>query len=93
MLEHAALLSAHTTLLPEDVTELLSPRARRERDGDAAVPAARRLDEAERRHVELVLRQEAWVVQRAADVLGISRTSLYERIRKYGLTRPDGSSE
>jgi transcriptional regulator of acetoin/glycerol metabolism len=37
--------------------------------------------------VEGVLRQEDWVVQRAADVLGISRTALYERIRKFGLRR------
>ena len=43
------------------------------------------LDEAERRHVESVLRLEGWGVERAAGVLGISRTSLYERMRKYGI--------
>jgi DNA-binding NtrC family response regulator len=83
VLEHAALLGAGPVLEPDDFAELLhEPRG-----GGAAGPALT-LDAAERRHVEKVLQQEGWAVQRAADVLGISRTSLYERIRKYGLARP-----
>jgi len=89
VLEHAALLSPRTTLVAEDFVEVLrSPRA-----PGAAPGVSMTLDEAERRHVEQVLRQEGWVVQRAAEVLGLSRTSLYERIRRYGITRPDASAD
>jgi transcriptional regulator of acetoin/glycerol metabolism len=59
------------------------------RPADAPAGPALTLDEAERQHVARVLQQEGWAVQRAADVLGISRTSLYERIRKFGLARPE----
>jgi DNA-binding NtrC family response regulator len=82
VLEHAALLSPRDSLVPDDFAELLRPP--RPRSGSTA---SMTLDEAERRHVEQVLRQEGWVVQRAAGILGISRTSLYERMRKYGLGR------
>ena len=47
------------------------------------------LDEAERRHIEQMLRAGARAVQRAAEVLGISRSSLYERMRRYGISRPE----
>jgi len=83
VLEHATLLSSRQTLIPDDFAELLQRR----RPAESGSGARMTLDEAERRHVESVLRQEGWVVQRAADVLGISRTSLYERMRKFGLGR------
>jgi DNA-binding NtrC family response regulator len=83
VLEHATLLSPRQTLIPDDFAEMLQRR----RPAESEPGARMTLDEAERRHVERVLRQEGWVVQRAADILGISRTSLYERMRKYGLGR------
>ncbi len=42
------------------------------------------LEEAEKRHIEAVLQVEG-SVPRAAEVLGLSRSSLYERIRKHGI--------
>ena len=88
VLEHAALMGAGPVLEPADLADALrSPRPA------ASGSRTLTLDEAERRHVAAVLQQEGWAVQRAADALGISRTSLYERIRKYGLSRPDASGE
>jgi DNA-binding NtrC family response regulator len=58
-----------------------------------AAPAASRepargapltLEEAVRRHIESVLQIEG-SVPRAAELLGLSRSSLYERIRKHGI--------
>jgi len=86
VLEHAVLLSPRDTLTAEDFAEVL--RAPRRDMGGRLT-----LEEAERRHVERILRQEGWVVPRAAEVLGISRTSLYERIRKYGLSRTETPSK
>jgi len=78
VLERAALLSDHSDLEPVDLGEGAGP---------AAVGAAPRprmtLAEAERLHIEAVLREERGAVSRAAEVLGISRSSLYERIKKH----------
>jgi DNA-binding NtrC family response regulator len=86
VLERAVLLSDRATLGPSDV------------DGGAtapgAVPADGRLTlaDAERRHIEAVLRAEGGTVGRAAAALGISRSALYERIKKHGiaLRKPGG---
>jgi DNA-binding NtrC family response regulator len=42
----------------------------------------------ERETIERVLRETRWNKSRAAQYLGLSRTQLYIRIRKYGLERP-----
>jgi DNA-binding NtrC family response regulator len=94
VLEHAALLGPQDVLEPEDFAELLRGR-RAPRTSQAAPSASMTLDDAERRHVENVLREHGWVVQQAAHALGISRTALYERMRRYGIRRgdsPGGSS-
>ena len=79
VLERAILLGDHATLQPGDVHV-----------GRAAAPAAAldralTLADAERRHIEAILRQEQGTVGRAAAVLGLSRSALYERIKKHGI--------
>jgi len=54
----------------------------------AAADALTSLDEVERRHIDVVLRQVNWHQGRAADVLGISPKTLYRKIREYGISRP-----
>ncbi|HEV2963877.1 MAG TPA: helix-turn-helix domain-containing protein [Candidatus Angelobacter sp.] len=44
--------------------------------------------EVEKRHIQTVLRNNRGNVERAAAVLGISRSSLYERIKRYGIKYP-----
>lgn len=82
-LERAALLAAGTLLQPEDVLPAAasSPAGPAE---TALVP----LQEVERRHIEAVLRAAGFVVPRAAEILGLSRTALYDRLKKHGITRP-----
>ena len=61
-------------------------RSIRAPSGGRRRPVARlSLAEAERRHIEAVLREEGGVVPRAASVLGLSRSALYERIKKHGI--------
>lgn len=43
------------------------------------------LDAAERRHLSLVLRHTAGNKRKAAHILGISRSTLLNKVRKYGL--------
>ncbi len=47
------------------------------------------LGQLERRHIERVLESEEGSVTRAARRLGIQRNTLYQKIKKYGLERPD----
>jgi DNA-binding NtrC family response regulator len=50
------------------------------------------LEELERRHIERVLGTENWKVEQAARKLGIPRSSLYQKIKKYGFSkRPPGA--
>lgn len=81
-LERVVLLSGRTTVEPEDLSESLS----------ADMPATRgrrlTLREAERRHIEQVLDEEEGDVPRAAAILGLSRSALYQRIKKHQIPLP-----
>jgi len=46
------------------------------------------LDAAERRHIALTLRHTGGNRRQAATLLGISRSTLLNKIRKYGLAEP-----
>jgi len=51
-------------------------------DGDS-------LAEVEQRHIAAVLARTEWNISAAAQVLGIDRVTVYNKIRKYGLSRPE----
>jgi two-component system, NtrC family, response regulator len=50
------------------------------------------LEVIERQTIERVMRDTKWNKVRASRKLGISRTQLYIRLRKYGLTDPEAAS-
>lgn len=58
------------------------------REALAASPAAEpeSLDAVERRHIALTLRLTAGNKRRAAELLGIARSTLLHKVRKYGLS-------
>ena len=81
VLERALLLSSDDTLEADDlrfeaVAESAAPE---ESEEDAELS----LQEIERRHIELVLRATHSSVSRAARLLGISRTTLYQKIKTH----------
>jgi len=41
----------------------------------------------EKRHIEKVLKDTSWRRAEAARVLGINRTTLYNKIKEYGITQ------
>ncbi len=47
--------------------------------------AGRTLDDIERAHIERVLRETQHNLSRAARILDIDRTTLYNKLRRYGL--------
>jgi DNA-binding NtrC family response regulator len=82
VLEHGVLLASRSTLEAEDL-----------REGLAGAPVGSRprpqtLEQAERQHIEDMLRAHSWAVPRTAQTLGISRSSLYEKIKRHGISVP-----
>jgi len=79
--ERAAVLSDGDEIQPADLfpEQILS--------GDPArVPTLAEVrEEAERRHIESVLRQTGGRIQQAAEILEISRTTLWERMQRLGI--------
>jgi two-component system response regulator AtoC len=85
-IERAILLECDDVLLPEHL--MLT-------DGETAPPpisaplperADMTLEEVEREYIERVIQAVGWNKNRAAKTLGIDRTTLYTKIKKYGLS-------
>jgi DNA-binding NtrC family response regulator len=80
VLERAVLLGDRETVKAEDVGDVISPRS------PGRPPTARlSLEQAERAHIEAVLREEDGDVRRAAALLGLSRSALYQKLKKHGI--------
>jgi transcriptional regulator with GAF, ATPase, and Fis domain len=80
VLERAAILCEGGLITTEHLS-LYSPRP-------AASPSTTDLGTLERQTIEHVLRETQWNKVMAAKRLGLSRTQLYGRLRKYDLDRP-----
>jgi DNA-binding NtrC family response regulator len=89
VLEHAVLLGEGPLVESSDFGESVTTKPFSPATGD---PADMTLARAEARHIRAVLEQEDWVVPRAAAVLGLSRSTLYERIRKHGIVLPSSDA-
>jgi DNA-binding NtrC family response regulator len=79
VIERALLLTTGTTLDVGVLRFAVSP---------APVDDSASLEHVERQAIEKVLREERWRVPEAARKLRISKTTLYEKIRRYGLKPP-----
>jgi DNA-binding NtrC family response regulator len=55
-------------------------------------PAPGSLADMERAHIRAVLARTEWNISHAAHVLDVDRTTLYNKIRRYGLERPSSGS-
>ncbi|RJO74271.1 MAG: sigma-54-dependent Fis family transcriptional regulator [Myxococcales bacterium] len=69
-----------------DVERLLNANESEDAHADEK---ALKLEEVERQHIQAVLRHSRWNIKRAAELLGISRVTLYKKIRAYELQRPE----
>ena len=76
--ERALVIGRGPELLPSDFPlQMSSPH-----------PAAgRRLEDVARAHIERVLEESGWNLTRAAEILAIDRSTLYSKIKAYGLKR------
>jgi two-component system, NtrC family, response regulator AtoC len=79
IIERAMVVAKGDTIMEADIG---LPRAagRNDRHGKS-------LDEIEKEHIRLILGENHWNIVRSAQMLGIDRVTLYNKIRKYGLKR------
>ncbi|MGO9572067.1 MAG: sigma-54-dependent transcriptional regulator [Desulfomonilaceae bacterium] len=80
VLTRAVVLSKGDVLFPDQFSDFLSTDA-----CTTAPPAFKRLDDVVKEHVSATLRHTAWHKGRACELLGISRPTLREMIKKYRL--------
>ena len=78
-IERAVVVGKGRQIKPGDLPFVSAP-------GGAEEVANLPLEEIERRHIALVLAAEGGHISNAAKVLRINRNTLYEKIKKYGLT-------
>ncbi|MBK8014892.1 MAG: sigma 54-interacting transcriptional regulator [Deltaproteobacteria bacterium] len=57
-------------------------------DSSRAVTASRSLDDVSRDHIVSVLERAGWNITRAAEMLGLDRGTVYQKMKRYGLRRP-----
>jgi len=86
ILEHALIICREGTIEPGHLPDYLlhcrpDPLKRRTPDMAAEEPAGR----GEREHLLAVLRKHGWNRSKAAGELGIDRTTLWRKIKKFGL--------
>jgi len=74
--------------LCESCFDFLKTGPRRVKGGFVA-PVNLSLAEVEKQVIPAVLEDTGWNVKAAATVLGIDRSTLYEKIKKYGIERPE----
>lgn len=85
VIESGCVLTKTNIIRPEDLPEYLIEASRRRRrlppDGDLSLAAM------EREHIKYVLDQNNWNITRSAEMLGIDRVTLYNKIKRYGIKK------
>jgi transcriptional regulator of acetoin/glycerol metabolism len=79
-IERAVVVGKGRIILPQDLPIL--------RPEQASVPSGRSLADMERAHVIRVLTDNQWNIARSADVLGIDRSTLYGKMKRYHIRKP-----
>lgn len=83
VIERAVLLSSGDTLSPEHV--MICPEKKEYVDAPEPVLESRSVADMEKVLIGKVLKETSWRRTEAAKILGINRTTLYNKIREYGL--------
>jgi DNA-binding NtrC family response regulator len=85
VIERALVLAAGGEILPSDLSFLPAPA--RDAGGEGFLQTLKDMEE---KHIAHVLNSVGWNKSKAARVLGIERSTLYEKLRLYGLSPPGG---
>ncbi|MBN1917968.1 MAG: sigma-54-dependent Fis family transcriptional regulator [Verrucomicrobia bacterium] len=86
-IERAILLEAEDVLLPEHLLFAEAHKVAKTIEPTVPMSTDMTLDDVEKEYIRRVVEAVGWNKNRAAKTLGIDRTTLYTKIRKYGLAR------
>ena len=89
IIQHAAALTEGTKLTPEDLPARLRKLRLQDGSGEELVP----MDEMEKRYISKVLSKTGHNIKAAGSILKIPRTTLWRRIKKYGLADQENSEK
>ena len=78
--ERAVVVSKERKIIPNDLP-IFRPEYRLDAPGKS-------LMEVEKGHISQVLQDNRWNISRSADILGIDRSTLYNKIKRYKLQKP-----
>ncbi|MBS3780409.1 MAG: sigma-54-dependent Fis family transcriptional regulator [Desulfovermiculus sp.] len=76
-IERAVVVGKSRTIQPQDLPIFSSTQFREHQDQS--------LREIEKEHISSVLEQTNWNIKKSAEILGIDRSTLYHKIKRYGL--------
>jgi DNA-binding NtrC family response regulator len=80
-IERAVVVGKGRTVQPEDLP-IFAPEHR-------TMAADKSLQEIEKAHILAILEENDWNIKKSAAVLQIDRSTLYSKIKRYGIRRPD----
>jgi len=83
--ERAVALTQGPWIGPADLFPDLVPQAPLSENAESVLPLAAVRDEAERRHIAFALERTGGQMKQAAELLGVSRTTLWEKMRRLGI--------
>ncbi|HYQ60610.1 MAG TPA: helix-turn-helix domain-containing protein, partial [Desulfatiglandales bacterium] len=78
--ERAVVVGRGRRILPQDLP-IFRPEY-------VSSPPGRTLREVEKAHLESVLNETQWNVSKSAEILGIDRSTLYDKIKRHDLRKP-----
>ncbi len=79
-IERAMVVGKSPSILPHELPIQVNDRGK--------APSGGSLAAMEREHIRNVLEENRWNISRSAEILGIDRATLYNKIERYGIPRP-----
>ncbi len=86
VIERAVVLGTSETILPQDLPPQMQTQELEERDSDAKT-LAHTIKKAEKERIEDALKQTNWHKTKSARILGISRKTLWEKLKIYDIKK------
>ena len=86
VLERAVILTSKNMILPQDLPTLIQESHRRTNDQEIQLPEGEQtLEELEKHYILKTLDKYSWNQKKASEVLDISTTTLWRKLKSYGI--------
>lgn len=87
LIERLLILSPDEVIRASDVNRVLPARAKTSESGSSPLLYSK-LEDTEKELIRRTLEENHWHISRVARILGLERSHLYKKMKKYGITRP-----